>query len=536
MVSRRKILSRSRDELHSDIYFMNEDDDEDVWYSKEKLYRDHLQEVIEKWDSIDDEIWAKVIVLERNRRVAKAYARAPVITVNGSTDGFDGFRIGVAGFDNPLRDSNTSAAIQALGLGLKLKMDDVGNVLVKRITRGAAVSVKNTTEESAVSNDILKLPNGILNPDQPYKVFDMKKFQQNMSRELKRSSPDRLKLENQCISAIAFGSSDTEEEEEEHDNSTKTDSDDPLRSPLWILVVNIVAMEMLRSKLPPGPSRYRAQSAPGPLSLMPASQMGIRPFGSGSSDEDPYSVAGSGSSGSSGNNNRGGSKGSSPPADRPPKLPPRDTTTSIYGASIWARPLESQLRLQNKNSTGANSSIGGGNGGHNSRKDGNNNKNKAKRSTGDDPYYCGLRARIPNFVKKKKKSSDSSMASSKLSSKLTSSTTASASSLMNLGPGGVAGKSGQPQVTSHPFWWHSRLYSENPGQLGPGQFSLGPPPAHAPGPGDNHPRVHPMNSMMPYIPTDSSDSDYSHIYGRLPIPTRGIRKFPAKPLFLSHWE
>ena len=88
----------------------------------------------------------------------------------------------------------------------------------------------------------------------------------------------------------------------------------------------------------------------------------------------------------------------------------------------------------------------------------------------DDPYYCGLRARIPNFVKKKKKSSDSSMSSSKLSSKLTSSTTASASSLMNLG--GVAGKTGQPQqVTSHPFWWHSRLYSENPGQLGPGQFS-----------------------------------------------------------------
>ena len=98
-------------------------------------FQDHIQEVIDKWDSIDDEIWAKVIVLERNRRVAKAYARAPVITVNGSTDGFDGFRIGVAGFDNPLRDSNTSAAIQALGLGLKLKMDDVGNVLVKRISR-----------------------------------------------------------------------------------------------------------------------------------------------------------------------------------------------------------------------------------------------------------------------------------------------------------------------------------------------------------------------------------------------------------------
>ncbi len=114
-------------------------------------------------------------------------------------------------------------------------------------------------------------------------------------------------------------------------------------------------------------SRYRAQSAPGggPLSLMPASQMGIRPFGSGSSDEDPYSVAGSGSSGSSGNNNRG-SKGSSPSSsDRPPKLPPRQDTTSIYGASIWARPLGSQLR----------------NGGHQSRKDSNNNSKKSSRKS-----------------------------------------------------------------------------------------------------------------------------------------------------------
>ena len=39
------------------------------------ILQDHIAEVLEKWDNIDDEIWAKVIVLERNRRVAKAYAR-----------------------------------------------------------------------------------------------------------------------------------------------------------------------------------------------------------------------------------------------------------------------------------------------------------------------------------------------------------------------------------------------------------------------------------------------------------------------------
>ncbi len=190
--------------------------------------------------------------------MAKAYARAPVITVNGSTDGFDGFRIGVAGFDNPLRDSNTTAAIRAMGLGLKLKMDDVGNVLVKRISRSAAVSVRNTTEESAVSNDILKLPGSMLNVDTPYKVFDMKKFQQNLSREMKRSNPDRLKLENQCISAISFGAVGEDINGTETGSSGSEDSmmgsgeDDPLRCPIWIIVINIVAMEMLRSKLPPG--------------------------------------------------------------------------------------------------------------------------------------------------------------------------------------------------------------------------------------------------------------------------------------------
>ena len=35
--------------------------------------------------------------MERNRRIAKAYARASIITINGSDVGFDGYRIGVNG-------------------------------------------------------------------------------------------------------------------------------------------------------------------------------------------------------------------------------------------------------------------------------------------------------------------------------------------------------------------------------------------------------------------------------------------------------
>merc|ERR1719249_2921 len=140
MVSRRKILSRSRDDLNLEAPVPGEQDEEDVWYHKEKLYKDHLHEVLSKWESIDDEIWAKIIVLERNRRVAKAYARAPVLTVNGSDDGFDGFRIGLAGFDNPLRDSKTEEVKRHIGQGCKIKMDDSGNILIKRIAKSNDIS------------------------------------------------------------------------------------------------------------------------------------------------------------------------------------------------------------------------------------------------------------------------------------------------------------------------------------------------------------------------------------------------------------
>ena len=64
------------------------------------------------------------------------------------------------------------------------------------------IYVKNTAEETAVSNDILKLPNGLLDMDKPFKLFDMKKFQQNVNREMKRQFPERNKLETQVRNAI----------------------------------------------------------------------------------------------------------------------------------------------------------------------------------------------------------------------------------------------------------------------------------------------------------------------------------------------
>jgi len=109
---------------------------------------------------------------------------------------------------------------------------------------------------------------------------------------------------------------------------------------------------------------------------------------------------------------------------------------------------------------------------------------------------------IPNFVKsrkKKQKERDAARARS--------------------APGPNPPNNGVPsQLPAHPFWWHSRIYPDGSGS-----------------PADSNGFSRTPTNFVPYG-TDSSDSDYSHIYGRLPIPTRGVRKFPTKPLFLSHWE
>ena len=53
--------------------------------------------------------------MERNRRVAKAYVRSPAITVGGGKEGFDGLRIGLQGFGNPLRIEETERTKRKIG-------------------------------------------------------------------------------------------------------------------------------------------------------------------------------------------------------------------------------------------------------------------------------------------------------------------------------------------------------------------------------------------------------------------------------------
>ena len=111
-VSRSAILDRS---LNYNSKLDDSRHDQDIWYHSGKLFEDHISEIHGKLDAIEDDIWGKVIVMERNRRVAKAYVRSPVVTVGGGKEGFDGLRVGLQGFDNPFRDEETRAVLSRSG-------------------------------------------------------------------------------------------------------------------------------------------------------------------------------------------------------------------------------------------------------------------------------------------------------------------------------------------------------------------------------------------------------------------------------------
>lgn len=354
MISRRKIISRSLDNLDS---IGPNDDEEDMWYDKDKLCKDHIDEVLSKWEQIDDEIWAKIVVFEKNRRVAKAYARSSVISINGSKHGFDGVRIGLNGFHNPMRDPQTKDVKKAIGEGFKLKMDETGNILIKRYGKSNVYvhsTSKLSNEETVIGADILQLPQQAINIGTSAKLFDMRKFTTNINREFSRTAPECNRLERQCLSAISVVKS----------------SNNLIHSPLWILVINIVAIDMLKSRM---------------TTIGRNIDNGLRISPTTSGSEDPYSTIESQAELILAEDAKMNAKLQEYSTyDDHPFVPKPDY--EIYNQTI--SPIMSP-------------------------------KNKVvQRKKQDDPYYCGLLARIPNFIKSNKSSNSSKKKESKAARKI----------------------------------------------------------------------------------------------------------------------
>lgn len=137
-----------------------------------------------------------------------------------------------------MRIPRTEDIKRNIGNGVKVKMDQDGNIYIKRMSK-SNVYIKEwhtdgNVECNSVSNEIIKT-HGLLEFQKATKLFDMKKFQANICAELTSAYPDRRKLEKQCICCIAF----------------VKDASDVLDLPCWVMIINIVAFDLLKTKLPP---------------------------------------------------------------------------------------------------------------------------------------------------------------------------------------------------------------------------------------------------------------------------------------------
>ena len=65
------------------------------------------------------------------------------------------------GFDNPMRDAKTEEVKRHIGEGAKVRMDEKGNIHIKRVSK-TNIYIKNTADENSIGNDILKIPQGAL--------------------------------------------------------------------------------------------------------------------------------------------------------------------------------------------------------------------------------------------------------------------------------------------------------------------------------------------------------------------------------------
>jgi hypothetical protein len=160
-----------------------------------------------------------------------------------------------------------------------MKMDEQGNIMIKRLDK-SPIYVKGWHPQvsdpfaGSVGEDVVEV-RGKLEPDKAGKLFDMKRFQGNVGHELRGSYPDRRRLEAQCISIVAFG----------------RDASELLELPCWLMVINVVALEMLKSRLPP--MAQTGGKIPKFVSIFNANS---RPSldsngGTASPSDDPYSSA-----------------------------------------------------------------------------------------------------------------------------------------------------------------------------------------------------------------------------------------------------
>ena len=188
---------------------LQESSNYDIWSSERECLEEHLDELEEMWDQVDDEVWAQLIIMEKNKRIDKVFLRKPKITISNGNEHYDSLENqGIIGLDK-------------IGKGCSFEMDNGGNILASNLSN-KALFFKQVDEDSTKK----------VIDKKPFKLFDMNRFQTHTKKEFKKNSPDWNKLRIGSATSLSFVEHNVE----------------CLEQPLWMLLINVVALDFLRSR------------------------------------------------------------------------------------------------------------------------------------------------------------------------------------------------------------------------------------------------------------------------------------------------
>ncbi|KAL3892185.1 hypothetical protein ACJMK2_004419 [Sinanodonta woodiana] len=219
----------SRGNQHSNMYADHITYQED----SKSFYQSILDQIMDKWDEIEPDVWCKINYMEYDKIIGKFYIFDRQVTINGSYDEFDGKTIGLGVLRNQHRDEKTEKIRSYIGKGITLRKDADGNIHATRHGRNEVI-VKGYEDPAnhCLSAEVI-MAEGKLPQDKTVKIFDMEEFKSQIGIEMRSSQFNILRLQHLCMVGLSF---------------VKDVADDDFATPCWLCIVNLSALDALQNQ------------------------------------------------------------------------------------------------------------------------------------------------------------------------------------------------------------------------------------------------------------------------------------------------
>ncbi|XP_064596835.1 myosin-IIIa-like [Liolophura sinensis] len=199
--------------------------------SCQQFYQTIIKDVMEKRSELNDGIWCKMMYMERNNMVAKFYVEEPEIIIDGSSERFEGERVGLGYFNHSRRDEVTKRVRHQIGKGIKLHQANDGSIMATRLGYSdVIVQGHRDPQNHCISEDVV-VQRGRLEYNRPLKIYDMKELKSHMALEMSRDFVNTDRLRRLSIVCLSF----------------MTDEHEELQTPCWLCVVNFAAFDAIQS-------------------------------------------------------------------------------------------------------------------------------------------------------------------------------------------------------------------------------------------------------------------------------------------------